>query len=88
MSKKLAFPKLRPLKQIRRKCIEVCMTGSKKSVLFCCDTECPHWYLRLGMQPSTAINQNGKRYEEVFKPENFKKGGKFDPAEEVSTFKI
>jgi len=88
MNNKLKIPKQSPLKQIRKLCVDFCMNGHKKSVLFCSDTECPLWYLRLGMQPNRAINQNGRRYKEVFEPENFKKEAKFDPDEGVSTFKI
>ena len=79
MNKKLSFPRQSPLKQIRKHCVDVCMNGHMKDVLFCRDTKCLLWYLRLGMHPNRAINQNGKRYEEVFKPENFKKGARYCP---------
>jgi len=84
---KMEIPKLSPLKQIRIFCL-YCMNEHRKDVLFCRDTNCPFWFLRLGMNPKRAINQNGKRYEEVFKPENFEKGAKFSPDKETSSLKV
>jgi len=83
----LKIPRLSPMKQIRKFCI-YCCGGYRKSVLFCSDTECPLWYLRLGTKPQSVINRNGKKYVDVFNPENFKEGAKFCPHKEVSSFKL
>ena len=78
---------LSPLKQIRKACLE-CMGNSRKSVRFCPNTECHFWYLRFGMSPKRAINENGEHYQELFNPNNFKDGAKYSPDKEVSSFRL
>lgn len=82
----MRIPKQSPLKQVRKFCLQCC-GGNRANVLFCYDTKCPLWYFRLGMSPKRAINQNGKRYEQIFNPENFNIGAKFSPDKETSLFR-
>lgn len=83
----MKIPRLSPLKQIRKHCLD-CMGDSIKSVRFCHDTNCPFWYLRFGKRPKTFIRENGKNYEQLFDRDNFKKGGKFSPDDDISSYKL
>ena len=62
-------------KSIRKKCLGCSET--KNDVLFCQIIDCPHWPFRLGCSPEAAIKARGKKYEQIFNPENFKPNGKF-----------
>lgn len=76
-----------PLKQIRKQCLECC-GGGVKSVRFCHSIDCSLWYLRFGKFPKTAIREYGKKFEQLFNKENFKKDTRFSPEKETSTYKL
>lgn len=69
----MKVPRLSPLKQIRKFCLECC-GGSPKSVKLCSSVDCSLWYLRFGKFPKTVIRENGKKYERFFDKDRFKKG--------------
>ena len=81
----MKVPKLSPLKQIRKQCLDCC-GGSVKTVRFCHSTDCPLWFLRFGKFPKTAIREHGKKFEQLFYKENFKKGARFSPNKEISSY--
>lgn len=80
------IPKQSLMKQVRKSCIECC-GDSKKEVLFC-SCSCPLWFFRLGKSAQSTINEYGKKYEEIFKPDNFMEGGKYSPDKNVSELKL
>ncbi len=57
-------------------------------VRYCPMTDCPLWYLRLGRMPQTIINQGRAEEKELFNPENFKEGARFDPSKDMSSLRI
>ncbi len=80
------IPKLSPLKKIRENCLDCC--GNQYSAVRLCPlTSCPLWFLRLGKMPQTIIKKGGAEGKELFNPENFKEGGKFDPCKDTSLVK-
>jgi hypothetical protein len=81
------FPKQSPLKQIRKFCLD-CVCDQRKMIRFCCATNCPLWYLRFGKFPKTFIREKGEIVAQLFDPENFKVGAKFDPHTEVEKYKL
>lgn len=81
------IPRLSPLKQVRKKCLECCC-GSVKAIRFCHSTDCPLWYLRFGKNPKTVIRTMGKEWEQIFDKENFKFGAKFSPSKELSEYRL
>ena len=81
----MKIPKQSPLKQIRKQCLECCCE-SVKSVRFCHSTDCPLWFLRFGKFPKTVIREYGKKFEQLFNRENFKKGTRFSPEKEISSY--
>ena len=83
----MKIPKLSPLKQIRKQCLDCC-SGSVKTIRFCAATECPLWYLRFGMYPKTAIRLNGHKWEMLFDKENFKNSKRFCPDKYVDEYKL
>ena len=83
----MKIPKQSPLKQIRKQCLE-CHCESTKSARFCHSMECPLWYFRMGKYPRTYIRENGKETEQLFNPENFKKGAKFSPDQLNETYRL
>lgn len=83
----MKFPKLSPLKQIRKQCLDCC-GGSVKATRFCHSTNYPLWHLRFGKFPKTVIREHGKKFEQLFGRDNFKKGAKFCPDEAISTYKL
>ena len=83
----MKIPRLQPLKQIRKQCLDCCC-GSTKTIRFCASTECSIWYLRLGVYPRTFIRRHGKKFEQLFDKENFKIGAKFSPDIEVEEYKL
>jgi len=83
----MEIPRLSPLKQIRRFCLHNCFQGQTKEVRYCSSIECPFWFLRFGRSPKRVINEEGHPAEQLFDPENFKEGAKFDPNKEVSSIK-
>ncbi len=83
----MKIPRQLPLKQIRKQCLDCC-SDSTKSIRFCASTECPLWYLRFGRFPKTVIRTKGKKWEQLFDKENFKKGSKFLPEKEVEEYKL
>lgn len=83
----MKIPKLSPLKQIRKQCLECCC-DSVKSIRFCHSTNCPLWYLRFGKFPKTVIREKGKKSELLFDKSNFIKGAIFSPEKEISLFKM
>jgi hypothetical protein len=62
-------------KSIRSKCL-MC-AGTQTGVLFCQIVDCSLWPYRLGCSPEAAIKARGRKYEQIFNPENFLSGGKF-----------
>lgn len=83
----MKIPRQSPLKQIRKQCIDCCY-GSTKTIRFCASLDCPLWYLRFGKFPKTVIRENGKKFEQLFDKENFKKGAKFSPEKEISSYRV
>ena len=83
----MKIPRQSPLKQIRKFCRE-CTVGSTKSVRFCHSINCSLWYLRFGRYPKTVIREIGKKAEQLFDRDNFKKGAKFCPDKEESSYKL
>jgi len=79
------IPKPSPLKQIRKQCLECCC-GAVKRIRFCASIDCPLWYLRFGKYPKTVIREQGKKFEQLFYKENFKKGAIFSPNKEISSY--
>ncbi len=84
-AKGFSIRKISALKQIRKFCLE-CHGGYRPSRIFCCDTKCPLWNLRLGMSPKRVINERGKNYRELFIPDNFKRGGLFSPDKQPDAY--
>lgn len=83
----MKIPKLSPLKQIRKQCLDCC-SGSVKAIRFCHSTDCPLWYLRLGKFPRTVIKANGENWKQLFDRENFKRGEEFSPDKRVEEYKL
>lgn len=83
----MKIPKQSPLKQIRKQCLKCC-GGGVKSVRFCHSIDCSLWYLRFGKFPKTAIREYGKKFEQLFNKENFKKDTRFSPEKEISSYKL
>lgn len=83
----MKIPKQSPLKQIRKQCRE-CSGGSTKSIRFCHSLDCPLWFFRFGMGPKSVVRLNGKKSELLFDKDNFKKGGKFCPDNDESSYKL
>ena len=81
------IPKLFPLKQIRKNCIDCCC-NKYKVIRFCASTDCPLWYLRFGKYPKTVIRIKGEKWEQLFDKENFKEGAKFSPDKYVEEYKL
>ena len=86
MTKK-KLPKQSPLKQIRKQCLECC-GGSVKSVRFCHAVDCPLLFLRFGKYPKTFLRENGNKSEQLFDKDNFKKGAKFCPDKDESSYRV
>lgn len=80
-------PRISPLKQIRRNCLECC-GGRVKSVRFCHSINCSFWFLRFGRYPRTVTKEKGKKWEQLFNKGNFKKGKKFCPDKYVDEYKL
>jgi len=74
----MKIPRLSPLKQIRKQCLDCCC-GSVKTIRFCHSIDCPLWYLRFGKFPKTVLREQGRKYEQLFDKDNFKNGAKFLP---------
>ncbi len=83
----MKIPRLLPLKQVRKQCLDCCC-GSVKTIRFCAATECPLWYLRFGKYPNTIVRIKGHKWEQLFDKEKFKEGRKFSPDKEVSEYKL
>ena len=83
----MKLPRLSPLKQIRKQCLDCCC-GSVKTIRFCASIECPLWYLRFGRFPGTVIRTMGKEWEQLFDKEKFEIGAKFSPDKELSEYKL
>ena len=81
------IPKLSPLKQIRKNCIDCCC-NQYKTIRYCASTDCALWYLRFGMYPKTVIRTKGEKWEQLFDKENFKEGAKFCPNKYVEEYKL
>ena len=77
----------RPLKQIRRQCLNCCC-GSPKTVKLCADVDCPLWYFRFGVSPKAYVSRTGKESEQLFDKENFKNGGKYSPDQLVDEMEV
>jgi hypothetical protein len=78
------IPRQLPLKRIREKCLD-CSGNQYSLVRLCHLTDCPLWFLRLGKMPQTIIKKGSKQDEELFNPENFREGEKFDPDKNVGS---
>jgi hypothetical protein len=78
----MKLPKIRPLKQIRKFCLECC-GNSYTAIEFCGSTDCPLWFLRFGTNPKTLIKRKGDTYSQLFDKKLFKTGGKFCPSTNV-----
>lgn len=72
----MKIPRLSPLKQIRKQCLDCCC-GSVKTIRFCHSIDCPLWYLRFGKFPKTVLREQGRKSEQLFNKDNFKNGAKF-----------
>jgi hypothetical protein len=83
----MKIPRQFPLKLIRKQCL-YCCCRQFKTIRFCADTGCHLWYLRFGVYPKTAIKLNGKKWEQLFDKENFKKGKKFCPDKYVDEYRL
>ena len=81
------IPRQSPLKQARRHCL-YCLCNRFKMIRFCHHLNCPLWYFRFGKYPRTYINENGKKVEQLFDQENFKKGAKFSHDIETSEYRL
>ena len=83
----MRLPRPSPLKQIRRFCLDCC-GGSTKSIRFCHSVDCTLWYLRFGKYPRTFVREKGKKSEQLFDLNNFKKGAKFSPDLEIEDYEL
>lgn len=83
----MKIPRLSPLKLDRKFCLDCC-GGSVKTIRFCHSINCPIWYLRFGKFPRTVIKMMGKKWEQLFNKDNFKKDGKFSSDKELNEFNL
>mgnify|MGYP001026170220 CR=1 FL=1 len=83
----MKIPKQSPLKQIRKQCLDCC-GSSVKTARFCHSVDCPLWLFRFGKFPKTIIREYGKKFEQLFYKGNFKKGARFSPDKEISSYKL
>jgi len=81
------LPRPSPIKQARKFCLRCCC-GNLKTIRFCCDLDCPLWFLRFGTYPTIYVKQKGKDNAKLFDKDNFKAGSRYDPAKCVEDMEL